>query len=62
MEGDWVLVYDNILDNQLSTTQKFAKQLFTPYVIKKRKQCNLSSSRVSWNPLAQPIPKKGIKI
>jgi hypothetical protein len=34
-EGDWVLLYDNSLDNQQSTTRKFAKRWFGSYVGKK---------------------------
>ena len=34
-EGDWVLMYDNSLENQHSTIRKFAKRWFGPYVIKK---------------------------
>jgi hypothetical protein len=32
-EGDWVLVYDNSLDNQHKATQKFARRWFEPYVV-----------------------------
>ena len=32
-EGDWVLVYDNNLDNQHRATQKFARRWFGPYVV-----------------------------
>ena len=32
-EGDWVLVYDNNLDNQHKATRKFARRCFGPYVI-----------------------------
>ena len=31
--GDWVLVYDSSSDNQHSTTRKFAKRWFGPYVV-----------------------------
>ena len=31
-EGDWVLVYENNLDNQHKTTRKFARRWFGPYV------------------------------
>ena len=34
-EGDWVLVYDNSLDNQHSTAQEFSHRWFGPYVVKK---------------------------
>ena len=33
-EGDWVIVYDSSLDNQHSTSRKFAKRWFGPYVIR----------------------------
>ena len=32
--GDWVLVYDSSLDNQHSTSRKFAKRWFGPYIVK----------------------------
>ena len=32
-EGDWVLVYDNSLDNQHKTTRKFTRRWFSPYVV-----------------------------
>ena len=32
-EGDWVLVYDNSLDNPHRSTRKFAKWWFGPYVV-----------------------------
>ena len=32
--GDWVLIYDKSLDNQHSTSRKFAKRWFGPYVVK----------------------------
>ena len=31
---DWVLIYDSSLDNQHSTSRKFAKKSFGPYVVK----------------------------
>jgi len=31
--GDWVLVYDDSLDNQYSTTRKFTKRWFGPCVV-----------------------------
>ena len=32
-EGNWVLVYDNSLDNQQKTMQKFARRWFGPYAV-----------------------------
>jgi hypothetical protein len=32
-EGDWVLVYDNSLDNQHNATRNFARRWFGPYVV-----------------------------
>ena len=32
-EGDWVLVYDNSLNNQHRATRKFARRWFGPYVV-----------------------------
>ena len=32
-EGNWVLVYDNSLDNQHRLTQKFARWWFRSYVV-----------------------------
>ena len=32
-EGDWVLVYDNSLDNEHRSTLKFAKRRFETYVV-----------------------------
>ena len=32
-EGDWVLVYDNSLDNQHKAMRKFARRWFGPYVV-----------------------------
>ena len=32
-EGNWVLVYDNSLDNQDSSMRKFAKRWFGPYMV-----------------------------
>ncbi|KAL3682085.1 hypothetical protein R1sor_000107 [Riccia sorocarpa] len=31
--GDWVLVYDNTLENQHSTVRKFSRRWFGPYVV-----------------------------
>jgi hypothetical protein len=33
MEGDWVLVYENSLDNQHSVLPKFSRRWFGPYVV-----------------------------
>ena len=33
-EGDWVLVYDNSLNNQHRSTRKFAKSWFGPYTVR----------------------------
>jgi hypothetical protein len=32
-EGDWVLVFDSTLEHQHSTTRKFARRWFGPYVV-----------------------------
>ena len=32
-EGDWVLVYDNSVDNQHKTIRKFSRKWFGPYVV-----------------------------
>jgi hypothetical protein len=32
-QGDWVLVYDNSLDNQHKATRKFARRWFGPYKV-----------------------------
>ena len=32
-EGDWVLVYDNNLDNQHKAVRKFARRWFGPYTV-----------------------------
>ena len=32
-EGDWVLVYDNSLDNQDKMKRKFARRCFRQYVV-----------------------------
>ena len=32
-EGDWVLVYDNNLENQHKKTRKFTRRWFGPYVV-----------------------------
>ena len=32
-EGDWVLVYDNSLENQHKMTRKFARRWASPYVV-----------------------------
>ena len=32
-EGDWLLVYDNNLNNQHKTVRKFAKRWFGPYAV-----------------------------
>jgi hypothetical protein len=32
-EGDWVLVYDNSLDNQHKAARKFVRRWFGPYVV-----------------------------
>lgn len=32
-EGDWILIYDNSLDNQHSALKKFSKHWFGPYMV-----------------------------
>ena len=62
-EGDWVLVYDNNLDNQHRTTRKFARRRFSPYVVRSASDnatyhlVELDGSR-----LAIPIAGKRVKI
>jgi hypothetical protein len=59
VEGDWVLVYDSSLDNQHSTTQKFSRQWFGPYVVKKvEDNATYRLVELDGTPLALPIAGK----
>ena len=62
-EGDWVLVYDSSLDNQYSTTRKFAKRWFGPYMVKKiESNATYFLAELDGTRLALPIAGKRIKI
>ncbi len=61
--GDWVLVYDNSLDNQHSTIKKFAKRWFGPYVVKMvYDNATYALSELDGTDLRIPIAGKRIKI
>jgi hypothetical protein len=62
-EGDWVLMYDNSLDNQHSTIRKFAKRWFWSYIIKKvYDNATYKLSELDGSLLQNLIPGKRIKI
>jgi hypothetical protein len=63
MEGDWVLLYDNNLDNQHSAVRKFSRRWFRPYVIQKVED-NVTYRLIESDsmPIALPITGKRVKI
>jgi transposase InsO family protein len=62
-EGDWVLVYDNSLDNQHSTTRKFARRWFGPYVVTSANDnATYHLAELDGSRLAVPIAGKRVKI
>ena len=56
-EGDWVVVYDNSLDNQHRTKRKFARRSFGPYVVTSANDNATYGSR-----MAIPIAGKRVKM
>ena len=63
VEGDWVLVYDNSLDNQHSTAQKFSHRWFGPYLVKKvEDNATYRSAKLDGTSLALSIAGKRNKI
>lgn len=61
-EDDWVLVYDSSLDNQHSTTKKFSKRWFGPYVVKVvHDNATYSLRELDGTSLKLPIAGKRIK-
>ena len=62
-EGDWVLVYDNNLDNQHKTTRKFARRWFGPYVVTSANDnATYHLAELDGSRLAIPIAGKRVKI
>ena len=62
-EGDWVLVYDNSLDNQHRTTRKFARRWFGPYVVTSANDnATYHLAELDGSRLAIPIAGKRVKI
>lgn len=62
-EGDWVLVYDSSLDNQHSTSKKFAKRWFGPYVVKiVHDNATYSLRELDGTELKLPVAGKRIKL
>ena len=62
-EGDWVLVYDSSLDNQHSTSKKFSKRWFGPYVVKVvHDNATYSLREFDGTSLKLPIACKRIKL
>ena len=63
IEGDWVLVYDSNLDNQHSTTRKFARRWFGPYVVTSANDnTTYHLAELDGSRLAIPIAGKRVKI
>ena len=62
-EGDWVIVYDSSLDNQHSTSRKFAKRWFGPYIIRQvNKNATYFLTEMDGVSLKLPIAGKRIKL
>ena len=62
-EGDWVLVYDNNLDNQHSTTRKVARRLFVPYVVTSANDnSTYHLAELDGSRLVMPIAGRRVKI
>ena len=62
-EGDWVLVYDNNLDNQHKMTRKFAKRWFNRYVVMSvNDNATYNVAELDGSRLAIPIVGKRVKI
>ncbi|KAL3692893.1 hypothetical protein R1sor_006544 [Riccia sorocarpa] len=62
-EGDWVLVYDNSLDNQHSALRKFSKRWFGPYVVLQVNDNTTYGLReLDGTQLRRPIAGKRVKI
>jgi hypothetical protein len=63
MEGDWVLVNNNSLDNQHSAVRKFSRRWFGPYIVQKVKDnANYHLTELDSTPIALPIVGKRVKI
>ena len=61
-EGDWVLVYDNSLDNQGRATRKFTKRSFGPYVVTSANDnCTYHLAELDGTRMAIPVVGKRIK-
>ncbi|KAL3696508.1 hypothetical protein R1sor_010584 [Riccia sorocarpa] len=62
-EGDWVLVYDNSLDNQHSALRKFSRRWFGPYVVVRvLDNATYLLRELDGTPLRVPIAGKRVKI
>ncbi|KAL3697011.1 hypothetical protein R1sor_011087 [Riccia sorocarpa] len=62
-EGDWVLVYDNSLDNQHSALRKFSRCWFGPYVVVQvLDNATYLLRELDGTPLRVPIAGKRVKI
>ncbi|KAL3695519.1 hypothetical protein R1sor_009595 [Riccia sorocarpa] len=62
-EGDWVLVYDNSLDNQHSALRKFSKRWFGPYVVVEvNNNATYTLRELDGARLRTPIAGKRVKI
>jgi hypothetical protein len=62
MEGDWVLVYDNSLDNQHRAARKFSRRWFGPYVVKKVEDtATYRLTELDSTPLALRLPEKELR-
>lgn len=60
--GDWVLVFDSILEHQHSTLRKFARRWFGPYVVVTvHKNATYSLRELDGTILRIPIARKRIK-
>ena len=60
-EGDWVLVYDNSLDNQHRATRKFARRWFGPYVVQSAND-NGAYHLAELDDTRMPIPVAGTRM
>ncbi|KAL2631086.1 hypothetical protein R1flu_015772 [Riccia fluitans] len=61
-EGDWVLVYDNSLENQDSIEKKFVRRWFDPYVVVTvHENATYSLRELDGTPLKLPIADKRVK-
>ena len=61
-EGDWVVVYDNSLDNQHRSTREFARRWFGPYIVRSvNENATYHLAELDGTQIATPVAGKRIK-